>query len=215
MNTIVLRWHFHDVELLPPPPPPQDNGGAFLHKLMLPPPPRIPLFPPTAFADEVADTHFYPPPALQLLMREVYHGALSHPLIPYPPDLSHITPQVLHQFIQDHYTGPHMVLSGAGVNHQQLVDLAAPMLENVPSGEGAKAANQQQQQGEGVIPPPPGSRGVLRPYQDPPSDYVGGLVHMPGSFPQANMILAFEYAGGWRDIQVRDLEGFEGQAVRV
>lgn len=29
---------------------------------------------------------------------------------------------------------------------------------------------------------------------------AGGAVHLPGAYPQANLLLAFEYKGGWRDV---------------
>lgn len=38
---------------------------------------------------------------------------------------------------------------------------------------------------------------------EPPSTYKGAKVMLPGEAPAANVILAFEYGGGWRDIQVR------------
>lgn len=39
---------------------------------------------------------------------------------------------------------------------------------------------------------------------EPPSRYQGASVLLPGQAPAANIILAFEYGGGWRDIQVGD-----------
>jgi hypothetical protein len=38
---------------------------------------------------------------------------------------------------------------------------------------------------------------------EPASQYEGAHVQLAGSAPHANLILAFEYPGGWRDIQVR------------
>jgi hypothetical protein len=69
------------------------------------------------------------------------------------------------------------VLAGAGLHHQQLVDLAAPMLEALPAGQDAADI-------------------------EPASQYQGAHVQLAGSAPHANLILAFEYPGGWRDIQV-------------
>jgi hypothetical protein len=37
---------------------------------------------------------------------------------------------------------------------------------------------------------------------EPPSKYQGAQVLLPGQAPAANLVLAFEYGGGWRDIQV-------------
>lgn len=42
---------------------------------------------------------------------------------------------------------------------------------------------------------------------EPPSTYKGAKVMLPGEAPAANVILAFEYGGGWRDIQVRCISG--------
>jgi hypothetical protein len=73
--------------------------------------------------------------------------------------------------------GKRLVLAGAGLHHQQLVDLAAPMLEALPAGQDAADI-------------------------EPASQYQGAHVQLAGSAPHANLILAFEYPGGWRDIQV-------------
>lgn len=45
--------------------------------------------------------------------------------------------------------------------------------------------------------------GAAAPPKEPPSKYQGAQVLLPGQAPAANLILAFEYGGGWRDIQVR------------
>lgn len=73
-----------------------------------------------------------------------------------------------------------MVLAGSGVEHQQLVELAAPLVSSIARGPEVA---------------------------EPPSSYLGGSVLLPGEFPQANLILAFEYEGGWQDIQVREQLG--------
>ena len=36
---------------------------------------------------------------------------------------------------------------------------------------------------------------------EPASQYVGSHVILPGSNPQPNLLLAFEYDGGWRDVK--------------
>ncbi len=73
-------------------------------------------------------------------------------------------------------SGKRVVLAGAGLQHQQLVELATPMLQHLPPAAAAAA--------------------------EPASQYVGGHVLLPGEAPHTNLILAFEYPGGWRDIQV-------------
>eukprot|EP00197_Chlamydomonas_leiostraca_P004553 CAMPEP_0202861894 /NCGR_PEP_ID=MMETSP1391-20130828/3130_1 /ASSEMBLY_ACC=CAM_ASM_000867 /TAXON_ID=1034604 /ORGANISM="Chlamydomonas leiostraca, Strain SAG 11-49" /LENGTH=548 /DNA_ID=CAMNT_0049541343 /DNA_START=16 /DNA_END=1662 /DNA_ORIENTATION=- len=112
----------------------------------------------------------------ELLVRGAYEGALGHPLIPTPEGLAALSADKLHAFVASHYTGHRVVLAAAGVDHKQLVELATPMLEQLPAGEGPVIA-------------------------EPSSRYSGACVAMPGSFPQANLLLAFEYRGGWRDVQ--------------
>lgn len=49
--------------------------------------------------------------------------------------------------------------------------------------------------------------------KEPPSKYQGAQVLLPGQAPAANIILAFEYGGGWRDIQVGDCSIFSMSAA--
>lgn len=42
---------------------------------------------------------------VQLLVRAAYEGALSHPLIPDPDNLQHLTPETLAAFVAQNYTG--------------------------------------------------------------------------------------------------------------
>jgi len=110
----------------------------------------------------------------EMLVRNSYKGALGNPLIPDVEQLHRLTPADLAQFVGSSYTGGRLILAAAGVNHQELVRLAKPMLEGVPSA------------------PVPA---------EPSSQYVGSYVHLPGSFPQTSILLAFEYKGGWRDVK--------------
>lgn len=93
--------------------------------------------------------------------------------------------------------GDRTVLAAAGLPHQQLVDLAAPMLESIPPTPAPAAAAAHGLQGAPKL-SSSDSRAV-----EPASRYVGGHGVLPGSAPHANLILAFEYKGGWRDIPVR------------
>ncbi|KAG2497396.1 hypothetical protein HYH03_004551 [Edaphochlamys debaryana] len=109
----------------------------------------------------------------ELLTRAAYAGPYGNPLIPDPGAMERLTPDSLRAFVARTYLAPHMVLAASGVEHSALVDLAAPMLQALPA-----AAH----------------------LPEPKPQYVGGYVHMPGSYPQASLLLAFEYAGGWRDV---------------
>lgn len=122
-----------------------------------------------------AHPHSHPTTPLQALLRAAYTGGLANPLIPDPSALHHLSPQVLSAFVAKHYTPHRMVLAGAGVEHEQLVELARPLLEALPAGPQVA---------------------------EPGSSYVGGGLLLPGDLPQANLILAFEYQGGWQDIEV-------------
>jgi processing peptidase subunit alpha len=127
----------------------------------------------------------------ELLVRGAYEGGLAKPLIPDPAALEHLTPDVLLGFMRRQYLAPRVVLAGAGIDHGQLVDLAAPMFEALPSGGSSSGGG--------------GGGGA-----EPGSRYVGCHAVIPGSAPEANLILAFEYAGGWQDIQVGAGHGWVG-----
>lgn len=71
------------------------------------------------------------------LVCAVYEGAYSRPLIPDVQQLQRLDADAIRQFVQQHYTGPRVVLAAAGVEHQQLVELAEPMLAVLPSTSGA------------------------------------------------------------------------------
>lgn len=81
--------------------------------------------------------------------------------------------------MQENYTAPRLVLAGAGVEHSELVNLAQDMLADAPAGKAAAKV---------------------------PSKYVGGdFRQLAPSSPHTNVILAFEFAGGWNDIKVLPL----------
>lgn len=133
----------------------------------------------------------------ELLVRGAYDGGLARPLIPDPAALSHLTPRVLGAFVRDQFLGPRVVLAGAGVDHRQLVDLAAPMLSQLPAGGGGGGDSERASSSGGAS-----SSGSGSGSGEPASRYVGCHTLVPGSAPQTNIILAFEYGGGWHDIQV-------------
>lgn len=112
----------------------------------------------------------------ELLVRSAFKGGIGQPLYPDPGTLQHITPEVLHDFVRRCYAGPRLVLAASGVEHRQLVELATPMLEKASPAAG--------------------------PTQEPPSEYVGTCVAVPGTgMKEGNIMLAFENKGGWRDVQ--------------
>lgn len=109
----------------------------------------------------------------EFLTRAAYRGPYGNPLIPDPEAMASLTPDALRRFVARTFLAPHMVLAASGVEHGELVRLARPMLEHLPPAQ--------------HLP-------------EPKPEYVGGTVQLPGSYPQANLLLAFEYRGGWRDV---------------
>jgi hypothetical protein len=131
----------------------------------------------------------------ELLVRGAYRGGLSKPLIPDPAVLDHLTPPVLGGFMRSNYLAPRVVLAGAGVDHRRLVDLAGPMLGQLPAAAEGGGGSSSSGSGSGG---------------EPGSQYVGCHTLLPGSAPHTNLILAFEYGGGWHDIQVGGAVGRGG-----
>ena len=111
---------------------------------------------------------------LEALHSVAFQGALGRPLIAPKDAISGLSPELLREFVQTHYVAPRMVLSGAGVEHEQLVRLAEPLLSGVS---------------DGPI------------FEEPASQYVGGDWRQFAAGPMTHAVLAFEYAGGWRDIK--------------
>eukprot|EP00191_Tetraselmis_sp_GSL018_P009543 CAMPEP_0177603776 /NCGR_PEP_ID=MMETSP0419_2-20121207/15720_1 /TAXON_ID=582737 /ORGANISM="Tetraselmis sp., Strain GSL018" /LENGTH=483 /DNA_ID=CAMNT_0019097625 /DNA_START=116 /DNA_END=1567 /DNA_ORIENTATION=+ len=108
-----------------------------------------------------------------------YEGGLGRPLVLTPEALHRLTPEVMEEFVAEHFTGPRIVLSGSGVEHSELVSLAQDMLADIPRN------------------PPSG-----KPVPKVPSRYVGGEFRHPAlDSPQSTVVLAFEFAGGWKDVK--------------
>lgn len=111
---------------------------------------------------------------LEALHSVGFQGALARPLIAPKEVLAGLTPEVVKEFVSMNYVAPRMVLSGSGVDHKQLLTLAEPLLSVAPSGP--------------VI-------------EEPASHYVGGDWRQFSAGPLTHAVLAFEYAGGWRDVK--------------
>lgn len=101
-----------------------------------------------------------------------YNGGLGQPLVATPAALQHLDAEALAFFLRENYTAPNVVLAASGVAHDELVRVAEPLLSQLPSGSGAAAA---------------------------PSAYVGGDCRIATDSPVTSIVLAFEFAGGWRD----------------
>ncbi len=77
------------------------------------------------------------PPARppQFLTRAAYRGPYGNPLIPDPEAMAALTPDALRGFVARTFLAPHMVLAASGVEHGELVRLARPMLEHLPTAQ--------------------------------------------------------------------------------
>ncbi|XP_020577824.1 mitochondrial-processing peptidase subunit alpha-like isoform X2 [Phalaenopsis equestris] len=99
-----------------------------------------------------------------------YSGALAIPLLASESSLNLINSSVLEQFVAENYTAPRMVLAASGVEHEELVKLAEPLLLNLPK--------------------------VNRP-EEPKSLYVGGDYRCQADSASTQLAIAFEVPGGW------------------
>ena len=113
------------------------------------------------------------------LMMEAVHavafdGGLGQPLVASAGALSRMDGDTLAHFLQQNYTAPRVVLAASGCAHEELVAVAEPLLAQLPAGAAAAAATA-------------------------PSRYVGGDHRSSSDSPVTNVVLAFEFAGGWKD----------------
>ncbi|KAI9107801.1 hypothetical protein K1719_021137 [Acacia pycnantha] len=101
-----------------------------------------------------------------------YVGALANPLLAPESALDILDGSVLENFVAEHYTAPRMVLAAYGVDHEQLVSVAEPLLSDLPSVSCPK---------------------------EPKSVYVGGDFRRQGEAGGAHIAIAFEVPGGWHE----------------
>ncbi|XP_058074113.1 mitochondrial-processing peptidase subunit alpha-like [Magnolia sinica] len=99
-----------------------------------------------------------------------YSGALGNPLLAPESAISRINSTVLEEFVTENYTAPRMVLAASGVEHEELLSYAEPLLSDLPK-----------------VPPPTAPKSV----------YVGGDYRCQADSPSTHVALAFEVPGGW------------------
>ncbi|XP_020691123.1 mitochondrial-processing peptidase subunit alpha [Dendrobium catenatum] len=99
-----------------------------------------------------------------------YSGALAIPLLASESSLNYLNSSALEQFVAENYTAPRMVLAASGVEHEELVKLAEPLLSDLPK--------------------------VHQP-EEPKSVYVGGDYRCQADSASTHLALAFEVPGGW------------------
>ncbi|KAG4384860.1 hypothetical protein GLYMA_13G353500v4 [Glycine max] len=100
-----------------------------------------------------------------------YSGALANPLLASETALNRLNSSLLEEFVAENYTASRMVLAASGVEHEELLSVAEPLLSDLPS--------------------------VPRP-EEPKSNYVGGDFRRQGESGVARVAIAFEVPGGWK-----------------
>ncbi|KAH9762706.1 mitochondrial processing peptidase [Citrus sinensis] len=99
-----------------------------------------------------------------------YSGALANPLLAPESAINRLNSTLLEEFVAENYTGPRMVLAASGVEHDQLVSVAEPLLSDLPS---------------------------IHPREEPKSVYTGGDYRCQADSGLTHFVLAFELPGGW------------------
>ncbi|KAJ6394611.1 hypothetical protein OIU77_023758 [Salix suchowensis] len=99
-----------------------------------------------------------------------FHGPLANPLLAPESSLDRLNGDILEEFVAKHYTAPRMVLAASGIEFEELISVAEPLLSDLPR--------------------------VSR-TDDPKSLYVGGDYRKQAASQMAHVALAFEASGGW------------------
>ncbi|KAJ4708567.1 mitochondrial-processing peptidase subunit alpha-like [Melia azedarach] len=101
-----------------------------------------------------------------------YSGALANPLLAPESAINRLDSSILEEFISENYTAPRMVLAASGVEHEQLLSVAEPLLSDLPN--------------------------IRRP-EEPKSVYTGGdyRCQADSGDQRTHFALAFELPGGW------------------
>ncbi|KAK2654587.1 hypothetical protein Ddye_014443 [Dipteronia dyeriana] len=99
-----------------------------------------------------------------------FSGALANPLLAPESVLSSLDGTVLEEFVAENYTAPRMVLAASGVDIDELVSIAEPLLSDLPK--------------------------VPRP-AEPKSVYIGGDYRQQADSGSTHVALAFGVPGGW------------------
>ncbi|XP_031504433.1 mitochondrial-processing peptidase subunit alpha-like isoform X2 [Nymphaea colorata] len=101
-----------------------------------------------------------------------YSGALANSLMASESAIDRLDGSIIRKFVDENYTAERMVLAASGVDHEELLTIAEPLLCDVRSGA---------------------------PLEEPRSIYVGGDIRYPADSQKTHVALAFEVPGGWRE----------------
>ncbi|THU52945.1 hypothetical protein C4D60_Mb10t09240 [Musa balbisiana] len=107
---------------------------------------------------------------LEAIHSAAYSGALANPLIARESVINRLDGTILEEFVADNYTAPRMVLAASGVEHEDLVSIAEPLLSDLPK---------------------------VSHLEEPKSVYIGGEYRCQSDSSKTHVALAFEVPGGW------------------
>ncbi|QHN94639.1 Mitochondrial-processing peptidase subunit alpha [Arachis hypogaea] len=100
-----------------------------------------------------------------------HSGALANPLLAPESALNRLDGSILEEFVSENYTASRMVLAASGIEHEELLSVAEPLLSDLPS---------------------------VAHLGEPKSVYVGGDFRCQGDSGGAHVAIAFEVPGGWQ-----------------
>ncbi|CAH9098569.1 unnamed protein product [Cuscuta europaea] len=111
----------------------------------------------------------------QALLLEAVHsagyvGPFANPLMASEASINKLDGTALEEFVAENYTASRMVLAASGVEHEELLRIAEPLLSDLPN--------------------------VPR-YEEPKPIYVGGDYRCQAEQGMTHFALAFEVPGGW------------------
>uniref|UniRef100_A0A5B6YHP0 Uncharacterized protein n=1 Tax=Davidia involucrata TaxID=16924 RepID=A0A5B6YHP0_DAVIN len=107
---------------------------------------------------------------LEALHSAGYSGALANPLMAPESAINRLNSTILEEFVAENYTAHRMVLAASGVEHEELLKIAEPLLSDLPS-----------------VPRPVELKSI----------YVGGDYRCQADSGDTHFALAFEIPGGW------------------
>ncbi|GMI72397.1 hypothetical protein like AT1G51980 [Hibiscus trionum] len=101
-----------------------------------------------------------------------YCGPLANPLLASETATERLDSGILEEFVTENYKGNRIVLAASGIENEELLQIAEPLLSDLPSGPQPK---------------------------EPNSVYVGGDFRRRADSPSTHFALAFEVPGGWNN----------------
>eukprot|EP00884_Botryococcus_braunii_P023435 jgi/Botrbrau1/9776/Bobra.85_1s0021.1 len=111
---------------------------------------------------------------LEGLHEVAFTGALAKPLLAPESVIPGFSAEALTAFVAENYTAPRIALAAAGVGHADLLSWAKPLVGGLPSAPKSPS---------------------------PTSTYVGGDWRQYAASPVTHLLIAFNAAGGWRDVK--------------